>query len=74
MEAKGNYTVVMAIDFGTTFSGYAFAFTAKPDEIRMNKNWGELGFQVIPSNRDKWIICHISIISVFSLTKHQPVC
>ena len=39
--------LVAAIDFGTTFSGYAFAFTSKPGEIRINKNWGEsVGFQV----------------------------
>ena len=39
--------LVAAIDFGTTYSGYAFAFPSKPADIRMNKNWGEnLGFQV----------------------------
>ena len=42
-----NYLVVASLDFGTTFSGYAFAFTSNPDDIRLNKNWGEnLGFQV----------------------------
>ena len=36
--------LVAAIDFGTTFSGYAFSFKAKPNEVKMNKNWGaELG-------------------------------
>ena len=30
----------MAIDFGTTFSGYAFKVDAKDDAIHMNKNWG----------------------------------
>ena len=32
--------VVIAIDFGTTFSGYAFAFTSKKRQILINKNWG----------------------------------
>ena len=31
--------MVAAIDFGTTYSGYAFAFTSEPNNIRMNKNW-----------------------------------
>ena len=34
------YIVVAAIDFGTTYSGYAFAMKDKKDEIHMNKNWG----------------------------------
>ncbi|KAI8510869.1 hypothetical protein Bbelb_117850 [Branchiostoma belcheri] len=39
--------LVAAIDFGTTFSGYAFSFTSSKDEIFMNKNWGsESGFQL----------------------------
>ncbi|XP_019622014.1 PREDICTED: heat shock 70 kDa protein 12A-like [Branchiostoma belcheri] len=37
--------LVAAIDFGTTFSGYAFSFTSSKDNIIMNKNWGsESGF------------------------------
>ena len=44
---ENNYLLVVAIDFGTTFSGYALSFRNNPEEIRMNKNWGEnLGFQV----------------------------
>ena len=43
----GNYLMVCAIDFGTTYSGYAFSFAASPEEIKMNKNWGSSsGFQV----------------------------
>lgn len=39
------YIMVAAIDFGTTFSGYAFSFKSKKDEVWMNKNWGAgLGF------------------------------
>lgn len=41
-----NYILVAAIDFGTTFSGYAFSFKSTPGDIKMNKSWGEnLGFQ-----------------------------
>ena len=36
---KEHHVLVAAIDFGTTYSGYAFALTAEPDNIRMNKNW-----------------------------------
>ena len=44
--ADDNYILAVAIDFGTTFSGYAFSFKTKPDKIIMNKSWGEgLGFQ-----------------------------
>ena len=43
---EDNYLLVVAIDFGTTFSGYAFSFKTKPNDIRMNKSWGaDLGFQ-----------------------------
>ena len=34
-----NYFVVVAIDFGTTFSGYAFAFTRDPDSVHMMRRW-----------------------------------
>lgn len=33
------YLVVAAIDFGTTYSGYAFAFTRDPDSIHMMRRW-----------------------------------
>ena len=33
------YLVVSAIDFGTTYSGYAFAFTRDPDSIHMMRRW-----------------------------------
>ncbi|KAJ7381798.1 hypothetical protein OS493_038952 [Desmophyllum pertusum] len=37
-----SYIAVVAIDFGTTFSGFAFAFNNKEGEksIHMNKEWG----------------------------------
>ena len=31
--------VVVAIDFGTAFSGYAFSFTRDPDSIHMMRKW-----------------------------------
>lgn len=31
--------VVAAIDFGTTFSGYAFSFTRDPDSIHVMRRW-----------------------------------
>lgn len=31
--------VVAAIDFGTTYSGYAFAFIRDPDSIHMMRKW-----------------------------------
>lgn len=31
--------VVVAIDFGTTYSGYAFSFTNDPENIHMMKKW-----------------------------------
>ncbi|XP_019622013.1 PREDICTED: heat shock 70 kDa protein 12A-like [Branchiostoma belcheri] len=40
------YLMVAAIDFGTTYSGYAFSLMSSPEDIIMNKNWGEnVGFQ-----------------------------
>lgn len=39
---RDKYKVVVAIDFGTSFSGYAFAFNHHDgsEEIFMNKSWG----------------------------------
>ena len=42
---KCHYVLAVAIDFGTTYSGYAFSFKSDPHSIRMNKSWGaSLGF------------------------------
>lgn len=44
-ELRDDYSLVVAIDFGTTFSGYAFSFKTSQTDIKMNKNWGSsLGF------------------------------
>ena len=44
-DSRDRYILMVAIDFGTTFSGYAFAFTHSPDKMHMNKNWGdEVGY------------------------------
>ncbi|GES97236.1 hypothetical protein GLOIN_2v1678685 [Rhizophagus clarus] len=37
---KDDIRVVVAIDFGTTFSGYAYAHKSNPKEITVEKNWG----------------------------------
>ena len=45
MENK-THILSIAIDFGTTYSGYAFSFKTDPNDIKMNKNWGgNIGFQ-----------------------------
>ena len=38
--ADDDYLLVVAMDFGTTFSGYAFSYKTKPYDIKLNKNWG----------------------------------
>jgi len=38
-KSKSEHFVVVAIDFGTTFSGYAFSFTRDPDSIHMMRKW-----------------------------------
>ncbi|XP_077498368.1 heat shock 70 kDa protein 12A-like isoform X2 [Amblyomma americanum] len=35
----GSHFVVVAIDFGTTYSGYAFSFTRDPDNVHMMRKW-----------------------------------
>ena len=41
-----NYSMVAAIDFGTTFCGYAYSFKKNMLDIKMNKNWGsKMGYQ-----------------------------
>lgn len=35
----GTHFIVVAIDFGTTYSGYAFSFTRDPDNIHMMRKW-----------------------------------
>lgn len=42
---KDYYITICAIDFGTTFSGYAFSTKNDPKTISVNKNWAG-GFQV----------------------------
>ncbi|ELT91702.1 hypothetical protein CAPTEDRAFT_166803 [Capitella teleta] len=38
-RAQPGHFVIVAIDFGTTFSGYAFSFTRDPDSIHMMRKW-----------------------------------
>lgn len=35
------YKIIAAIDFGTTFSGYAYALTSNKENIYTNRNWGQ---------------------------------
>ena len=37
--SQASHFVVVAVDFGTTFSGYAFAFTRDPTSIHMMRKW-----------------------------------
>ena len=42
-----NFILVCALDFGTTYSGYAFSFKTTPNDIIVNRNWsGPMGFMV----------------------------
>ena len=34
-----HHFVIVAIDFGTTYSGYAFSFTRDPDNIHVMRKW-----------------------------------
>lgn len=38
-ESCTNSLLVAAMDFGTTYSGYAFSFRDKPMDIQTNPNW-----------------------------------
>ena len=42
MAPTSKYVAVVAIDFGTTYSGFAFSFNDKKGEggIHMNREWG----------------------------------
>lgn len=37
--STASHFVVVAIDFGTTYSGYAFSFTRDPESIHMMRRW-----------------------------------
>ena len=39
--SKNNIQMVIAVDFGTSRSGFAYAYTSKPDEIWSFTNWPE---------------------------------
>ena len=38
-ESTESHFVVAAIDFGTTYSGYAFSFTRDPESIHIMRKW-----------------------------------
>ncbi|CAG0912775.1 unnamed protein product [Notodromas monacha] len=37
--AESSHFVIVAVDFGTTYSGYAFCFTHKPSDIHVMRKW-----------------------------------
>lgn len=39
-EKTADFTYIAAIDFGTTFSGYAYSHRDEQDKVMMNNNWG----------------------------------
>ena len=42
------HQLICALDFGTTYSGYAFSYKNLPNDIKMNKNWtGAFGYKVL---------------------------
>ena len=74
-EPVREFSLVAAIDFGTTFTGYAYSFAPTEDQprrhedIRMNKNWGssygmEVSSAFITVNR---AFCASTITSSFRL-------
>ena len=47
-QRDGDYLLVVSLDLGTTYSGYAFSFITDPENVICNTNWGEeYGFKVI---------------------------
>ena len=51
VPSEDGYLLVAAIDFGTTYSGYAYSFVSQDEnsiheEIRINKGWQILEYQV----------------------------
>ena len=66
------WLLVAAIDFGTTFSGYAFSFKTSPENITMNKNWGgNVGFAV--SNQVLNVLIFIATIELVFATSTIPL-
>ncbi|XP_015795733.1 uncharacterized protein LOC107372095 isoform X1 [Tetranychus urticae] len=41
LSLASKHFVVVAIDFGTTYSGYAFSFTRSPEAIHMMRKWDD---------------------------------
>ena len=34
-----SHRIVVAVDFGTTYSGYAYSFTSEPDNVHIMRKW-----------------------------------
>ena len=41
LKNNTNYKILVAIDFGTTHSGYAYAYLKNPNEIHLMKRWSD---------------------------------
>ena len=62
---NSSYIAVVAIDFGTTYSGFAFAFNHKEGEggIHMNKAWGnEQGLSTLKHRRLCFFVPTVNLI------------
>ena len=68
--ATSRYKVVVGIDFGTTYSGYAYSFTDSKDDIKTNRNWSDkLGYQVRIFSQACWCINFFTILCI----PHTPI-
>ena len=46
-NSNSGLSAVAALDFGTTFSGYAYSFSDDPKNIKVNGNWADSeGYEV----------------------------
>ncbi|XP_060588400.1 uncharacterized protein LOC132743844 [Ruditapes philippinarum] len=51
-QSKSNALLVAAVDFGTTYSGYAYSFNTKPDNI-LATYWNRVSIKVNKSNIER---------------------
>ena len=56
------FSVVVAIDFGTTFSGYAYSFTHDPENIHIMRKWE--GKKIILTNLNHYFNLHVCLSSI----------
>ena len=39
IQEQSSFKAVVAIDFGTTYSGYAYALTKEPEKVHIMRKW-----------------------------------